>query len=181
MIWLKIKRISLLLVVFIISNGLEAKDYSHTEGELFKLALDIRLINKLNIYSHSLSFNSKSSNGFVKSKLVLPHRVGNTFQILTQSLFIYIEPKIVHLFSRNDWAFFIGREFAHLLLANSGVSGKELEMKCDIAGAEYAIGAGYKLQPFLKTLEKFGSSDCNSHGCPNERVKNLKQYFGIEK
>jgi hypothetical protein len=151
--------------------------YSHEEHELFYLALDIRKASNLDIYSHSLSFNAESSKGFVASKLVLPHRVGDSFRVTTNAIFIYIDPVMVNFFSRNDWAFFIGHEFAHLLLADSELSGSELEMQCDILGAQYAIEAGYRLGPFVETLRKFGSSGCTTHGCPQQRAENLEAYF----
>jgi len=177
----KDKLIYILTVISIcLSSGANAQELTHEDYKLFTLALDIRKINALDIYSHSLTYNTELSEGLIGSTLVLPHKLGNSFEITTQSIFIYIDPVMVNYFSKNDWAFMIGHEFAHLLNANKDIKTIELEKLCDIHGAKYAIGAGYDLKSYLLTLAKFGDNCSPTHGCMIDRLKNLQNHFKVK-
>jgi len=173
-------RFILYVILLNIALSANAQIFEHKDYKLFKLALDIRKINDLDIYSHSLSYSSELSEGLIGSTLVLPHKIGKSFEISTKSIFIYIDPVMVNYFSTNDWAFMIGHEFSHLLHARDGLDSIELEKLCDINGAKYAIGAGYNLSKYLVTLKKFGDNCSATHGCMKDRLRNLQNHFKLE-
>lgn len=176
----KIGRYILFVILLNLALVANAQDFDHKDYKLFKLALDIRKINALDIYSHSLSYDAELSEGLIGSTLVLPHKIGKSFEISTKSIFIYIDPVMVNFFSTNDWAFMIGHEFSHLLHAGEELDSIKLEKLCDINGAKYAIGAGYDLNTYLVTLEKFGDNCSLTHGCMKDRRKNLQNHFKLK-
>jgi len=176
----KIKTYILFVILLNLTLLAYAQDFDHKDHKLYKLALDIRKINVLDIYSHSLSYNAELSEGLIGSTLVLPHKIGKSFEISTKSIFIYIDPTMVNFFSKNDWAFMIGHEFAHLLHAGEELDSSKLETLCDINGANYAIRAGYNLNSYLVTLERFGDNCSTTHGCMKDRLKNLQHHFKLK-
>lgn len=174
------RRFLLSLILLNIALTVNAQNFEHKDYKLFKLALDIRQLNDLDIYSHSLSYSSELSEGLIGSTLVLPHKIGKSFEISTKSIFIYIDPVMVNYFSTNDWAFMIGHEFSHLLHARDDIDSISLEKLCDVNGAEYAMKAGYDLSKYLVTLKKFGDNCPPTHGCMKDRLKNLQNYFELK-
>ena len=81
----------------------------------------------------------------------------------------------------NTWAFIIGHEFAHRVenLGNHSQSNPANELKADIAGARYAMAAGYRLEAFLGWVLAEPNHKSNSHGSLHKRVQAIAAHFGI--
>lgn len=81
----------------------------------------------------------------------------------------------------NTWAFIFGHEFAHLVenLGNHSQNNPSNELKADIAGARYAMAAGYRLEAFLGWVLTEPNHRTKSHGSPRDRVSKVGAHFGI--
>jgi len=64
---------------------------------------------------------------------------------------IAIHPVAARTVPPNAWAFIFGHEFAHLVerLGAHSQTNPSDELKADIAGARYAMAAGYRIEAFL--------------------------------
>ena len=81
----------------------------------------------------------------------------------------------------NTWAFILGHEFAHLVenLGNHSQNNPSNELKADIAGARYAMAAGYRIEAFLGWVLTEPNQHTKSHGSPRDRVSKVAAHFGI--
>lgn len=81
----------------------------------------------------------------------------------------------------NTWAFIFGHEFAHLVenLGNHSQNNPSIELKADIAGARYAMAAGYRVEAFLGWVLTEPNHPTKSHGTPRDRVYKVAARFGI--
>ena len=94
---------------------------------------------------------------------------------------ILIHPVGARKLPPNTWAFIFGHEFAHLV-ENLGTHSKTNpgnELKADIAGARYAMAAGYRLEAFLGWVLTEPNNRTESHGSPRDRVYQIAARFGI--
>lgn len=92
-----------------------------------------------------------------------------------------IHPVAARKVPPNTWAFLFGHEFAHLT-ENLGPPSRTTpakELKADLAGARYAMAAGYRLESFLGWVLTEPQQSSGSHGSLSLRVKSIAARFGI--
>lgn len=94
---------------------------------------------------------------------------------------IQIHPVAARTVPPNTWAFIFGHEFAHRVenLGSHSQSNPANELKADIAGARYAMAAGYRIEAFLGWALTEPDRSTNSHGSLHERVNAIAAHFGI--
>ncbi len=94
---------------------------------------------------------------------------------------IYIHPVAARKLPPNTWAFIFGHEFAHQVeaLGAHSQTNPANELKADIAGARYAMAAGYRLEAFLGWMLTEPDQDTNSHGSLDHRVRSIAAHFRI--
>ncbi|MES2661080.1 MAG: hypothetical protein V4689_20830 [Verrucomicrobiota bacterium] len=94
---------------------------------------------------------------------------------------IYIHPVAARQVPPNTWAFIIGHEFAHRVenLGTHSQTNPANELKADIAGARYAMAAGYRLEAFLGWVLAQPDQTTDSHGSLHGRVRSVAAHFGI--
>jgi hypothetical protein len=94
---------------------------------------------------------------------------------------ITIHPLAAKKVPPNTWAYLFGHEFAHLV-EELGVHGKATpadELKADIAGARYAMAAGYRLDAFLGWVMTEPNQNTATHGDLHRRVQAIAKRYGI--
>jgi hypothetical protein len=94
---------------------------------------------------------------------------------------IHLHPIAARTVPPNTWAFIFGHEFAHRIenLGEHGQSNPTNELKADIAGARYAMAAGYRLEAFLGWVLAQPNQVSSSHGSLHDRVRAIGTHFGI--
>lgn len=94
---------------------------------------------------------------------------------------IYIHPVAARKLPPNTWAFIFGHEFAHLVenLGNHSQNNPSIELKADIAGARYAMAAGYRIEAFLGWVLTEPNRQTKSHGSLRDRVYSIAAHFGL--
>ena len=94
---------------------------------------------------------------------------------------ITLHPVAAQKVPPNTWAFLFGHEFAHLVesLGTHSATNPANELKADIAGARYAMAAGYRIEAFLGWVLTEPDKETNSHGSLENRVKAISAHFGI--
>ena len=94
---------------------------------------------------------------------------------------ISIHPIAARKVPPNTWAFIFGHEFAHRVerLGNHSQTNPSNELKADIAGARYAMAAGYRIEAFLGWVLTEPNQSSMSHGSLHERVRSIAAHFGI--
>lgn len=96
---------------------------------------------------------------------------------------IFIHPIASRKVPPNTWAFIFGHEFAHRVekLGAHGQTNPENELKADIAGARYAMAAGYRVEAFLGWMLAEPDQTTQTHGSLHKRVYAIAAHFGIPK
>lgn len=104
-----------------------------------------------------------------------------TMRGVLENCTISIHPVAARTVPPNTWAFLFGHEFAHLTenLGPPSQTTPAKELKADIAGARYAMAAGYRLESFLGWVLTEPNQTSGSHGSLNVRVKSIAAHFGI--
>ena len=94
---------------------------------------------------------------------------------------IFVHPVAARKVPPNTWAFIFGHEFAHRVegLGSHSQTNPANELKADIAGARYAMAAGYRLEAFLGWTLAEPNQTTTSHGSLRERVRAIAKHFGI--
>lgn len=94
---------------------------------------------------------------------------------------ITLHPVAAQKVPPNTWAFLFGHEFAHLVenLGTHSATNPANELKADIAGARYAMAAGYRIEAFLGWVLTEPDQETNSHGSLEKRVKAISAHFGV--
>lgn len=94
---------------------------------------------------------------------------------------IHLHPLASRKLPPNIWAFIIGHEFAHLVenLGTHSQTNPTNELKADIAGARYAMAAGYRIEAFLGWVLTEPNHHSKSHGSPHERVYAVASHFRV--
>lgn len=94
---------------------------------------------------------------------------------------IYAHPVAAGQIPPNTWAFLFGHEYAHLVddLGAPSDTTPAKELRADIAGARYAMAAGYRLDAFLGWILSEPDQSSASHGSLRGRVKSIATHFGI--
>ncbi len=94
---------------------------------------------------------------------------------------ITLHPVAAQKVPPNTWAFLFGHEFAHLVenLGTHSATNPANELKADIAGARYAMAAGYRIEAFLGWVLTEPNKETASHGSLEKRVKAISAHFGI--
>jgi len=94
---------------------------------------------------------------------------------------ITLHPVAAQKVPPNTWAFLFGHEFAHLVesLGTHSATNPANELKADIAGARYAMAAGYRIEAFLGWVLTETDKETNSHGSLEKRVKAIAAHFGV--
>ena len=94
---------------------------------------------------------------------------------------ITIHPVAARTVPPNTWAFLFGHEFAHLVedLGTHSKTNPASELKADIAGARYAMAAGYRIEAFLGWVLTERDQASDSHGSLRERVQAIAARFGV--
>ena len=94
---------------------------------------------------------------------------------------IHLHPVAARQVPPNTWAFIFGHEFAHRVenLGEHGESTPANELKADLAGARYAMAAGYRLEAFLGWVLAQPNQVSTTHGSLHERVRAIATHFGI--
>ena len=94
---------------------------------------------------------------------------------------IFVHPVAARTVPPNTWAFIFGHEFAHRVesLGSHSQTNPSNELKADIAGARYAMAAGYRLEAFLGWVLAEPSQTSATHGSLRERVRAIAAHFGI--
>lgn len=94
---------------------------------------------------------------------------------------IYVHPVAARQVPPNTWAFLFGHEYAHLLedLGDPSDTTPAKELRADIAGARYAMAAGYRLDSFLGWVLTEPDAASDSHGSLRKRVQAIATHFGI--
>jgi len=96
---------------------------------------------------------------------------------------IFLHPVATRQVPPNTWAFIIGHEFAHRVenLGSHSQTNSSNELKADIAGARYAMAAGYRLEAFLGWVLTEPNQSSKSHGSLHQRVQAIAAHFGVPK
>ncbi len=86
---------------------------------------------------------------------------------------ILIHPVAARTVPPNTWAFIFGHEFAHRVenLGSHSQSNPSNELKADIAGARYAMAAGYRIESFLGWVLTEPNHQTKSHGSLRDRYR----------
>ena len=94
---------------------------------------------------------------------------------------ITIHPVAARNVPPNTWAFLFGHEFAHLgaNLATHSQTNPSNELKADIAGARYAMAAGFRIEAFLGWVLTQPDQSSDSHGRLRDRVQAIAASFGL--
>lgn len=94
---------------------------------------------------------------------------------------ITLHPVAAQKVPPNTWAFLFGHEFAHLVesLGTHSATNPANELKADIAGARYAMAAGYRIEAFLGWVLTEPNKETASHGSLEKRVKAISAHFGV--
>ncbi len=94
---------------------------------------------------------------------------------------ISIHPVAARKVPPNTWAFLFGHEFAHLTenLGPPTQTTPAKELQADIAGARYAMAAGYRLESFLGWVLTEPNPSLGTHGSLRQRVSSIASHFGI--
>jgi hypothetical protein len=94
---------------------------------------------------------------------------------------ILIHPVAARKLPPNTWAFIFGHEFAHLVekLGNHSQNNPANELKADIAGARYAMAAGYRIESFLGWVLTEPNQNTKSHGSLRDRVQAIATHFNV--
>ena len=94
---------------------------------------------------------------------------------------IYLHPVGARKVPPNTWAFIFGHEFAHRVerLGAHSQTSPANELKADIAGARYAMAAGYRLEAFLGWVLTEPNQSTSSHGTLHQRVRSIAAHFRI--
>jgi len=94
---------------------------------------------------------------------------------------IYLHPVAARTVPPNTWAFIFGHEFAHGVesLGTHTADNPAIEIKADIAGARYAMAAGYRVEAFLGWVLTEPNNRSQSHGSLHDRVWAIADHFGI--
>lgn len=94
---------------------------------------------------------------------------------------ITIHPVAARKVPPNTWAFIFGHEFAHLVenLGTHSQTNPSNELKADIAGARYAMAAGYRIEAFLGWVLTERDQSTDSHGTLRDRVQAIATRFGV--
>ena len=94
---------------------------------------------------------------------------------------IFPHPVAARQIPPNTWAFLFAHEFAHLVdnLGDPSDTTPAKELRADIAGARYAMAAGYRLDAFLGWVLTEPDQSSDSHGSLRGRVKSIAAHFGI--
>lgn len=94
---------------------------------------------------------------------------------------ILVHPIASRRIPPNTWAFIFGHEFAHRVekLGAHGQTNPANELKADIAGARYAMAAGYRIEAFLGWVLAEPDQFTNSHGSLHKRIHAVAAHFGI--
>jgi hypothetical protein len=94
---------------------------------------------------------------------------------------ILIHPVAARKLPPNTWAFIFGHEFAHLAdnLGNHSQDNPANELKADIAGARYAMAAGYRIESFLGWVLTEPHQETKSHGSLHDRVHSIAAHFNV--
>lgn len=94
---------------------------------------------------------------------------------------IFIHPVAARKLPPNTWAFIFGHEFAHLVesLGNHSQNNPAIELKADIAGARYAMAAGYRIESFLGWVLTEPNHKTKSHGSLSDRVHSIAAHFNV--
>ncbi len=94
---------------------------------------------------------------------------------------IFIHPVASRRLPPNTWAFLFGHEFAHLVedLGNHSPDNPTTELKADIAGARYAMAAGYRIESFLGWVLTEPNQKSKSHGSLRDRVNSIAKHFNV--
>lgn len=100
-----------------------------------------------------------------------------------QNCTITVHPVAAQKVPPNTWAFLFGHEFAHLVeeLGTHSATNPATELKADIAGARYAMAAGYRIEAFLGWVLTEPNKETRSHGSLERRVKAISTHFGVPK
>lgn len=98
-----------------------------------------------------------------------------------ENCIITLHPVAAQKVPPNTWAFLFGHEFAHLVenLGTHSATTPANELKADIAGARYAMAAGYRIEAFLGWVLTEPDKETNSHGSLEKRVKEISAHFGV--
>ena len=98
-----------------------------------------------------------------------------------QDCTITIHPVAARKVPPNTWAFLFGHEFAHLVedLGTHAATNPATELKADIAGARYAMAAGYRLDAFLGWVLTEPNHKSATHGSLHQRVREIAKRYGI--
>ncbi|MCW1925797.1 hypothetical protein OKA05_24780 [Luteolibacter arcticus] len=94
---------------------------------------------------------------------------------------IFIHPIAAKKLPANTWAFLFGHEFAHMTeqLGAHTDTNPDVELKADIAGARYAMAAGFRLDSFLGWVLTEPNKETSSHGSLHRRVESIAKRLGI--
>lgn len=94
---------------------------------------------------------------------------------------IFAHPVAAGQIPPNTWAFLFGHEFAHLVdhLGAASDTTPAKELRADIAGARYAMAAGYRLDTYLGWVLSEPDQSSDSHGSLRGRVKSIATHFRI--
>lgn len=94
---------------------------------------------------------------------------------------IAIHPLAARKVPPNTWAFIFGHEFAHLVesVGTHSLTNPSNELKADIAGARYAMAAGYRIEAFLGWVLTERDQASDSHGILRARVQAIAARFGV--
>lgn len=94
---------------------------------------------------------------------------------------IFAHPIAAGQIPPNTWAFLFGHEYSHLVddLGAPSDTTPAKELRADIAGARYAMAAGYRLDAFLGWILSQPDQSSDSHGSLRGRVKSIATHFHI--
>jgi hypothetical protein len=94
---------------------------------------------------------------------------------------ITLHPVAARKIPPNTWAFLFGHEFAHLVeeLGTHSATTPANELQADIAGARYAMAAGYRVEAFLGWVLTEPNQQSQSHGSLHQRVEASATHYGI--
>lgn len=94
---------------------------------------------------------------------------------------ITVHPVAARKVPPNTWAFLFGHEFAHLVeeLGTHSATNPANELKADIAGARYAMAAGYRIEAFLGWVLTEPDKKTASHGSLEKRVQAISAHFRV--
>lgn len=128
---------------------------------------------------------AKASNRTSKWQLALGKDPGPLARIVVKpdQSTIYLHPVAAKVLPPNTWAFIFGHEFAHDIkgLEYRGPDNPDIELQADIAGARYAMAAGYRIEAFLGWVLTEPNTRSESHGSLHDRVWLIAEHFRIPK